>query len=126
MNGIEATRIEKTAERLVGPGLVKMIIEQDALLVTGQPLCVFDGENQSNDKFLEECEPLQDELLIAPFVLFTQRIPWAGHSNHPDVFLSDEGFPALRGYTVSGSEIVMGIREALGFSIKSASEVDIR
>ncbi len=112
------SRIEQSVEDLVSPQLLRAVEDQEVLVVSGQPLRVFDSVSSENDKFLEDCEPLVDELLFAPFRLFVQRVPSAGHSNHSNIFLSDEGYPALSGYDISGAEVVMGIREALNFNLK--------
>lgn len=114
------TIIEPSAEKILNDELINTVSTQTVLVVSGYPLRIFDPNISENDRFLEDCEPLVDELIFAPFRVFLQRIPSSGHSNHNERYLSDEGYAAISGYSISGSEVVLGIREALGFNIKEA------
>jgi hypothetical protein len=120
------SRIEKSAEQYIDRELLELIQSGQPMLVSGQPLRVFHPEDKAQDVFLGDCHYLDEEQLLPPFSLFEQVIPKAQQSYlaeeyRPDPPFHEDGsgrYPALQGILIDGSEVVLGIREALGFYAK--------
>lgn len=118
------SRIEKNVEHKVDRDLLELIQDGQPMLVSGQPLRVFHPTDQGQDRFLQDCQPLDEEQLLPPFSLFTQIIPRSQRSYIAEEFNTDAPpkenatYPALQGILIDGSEVVLGIREALGFYAK--------
>lgn len=115
------SRIESSAEKVVGEEFTDLIRGGEPILVSGQPLRIFHPTDSKQDKFLEECQPLDEEHLQPPFSLFQQVIPTTQRTHLAEMFVPDgeeSSYPAIQGFLLDGSEVVMGIREVLGFIAK--------
>lgn len=117
-------RIEPGAESAISTELRMLIQAGNPLLVSGQPLRMYHPEDKAQDSFLLDCRPLQEEAFLPPFRLFTQIIPASQRTHIAPEFNTDADvkdraeYPAIQGFLIDGSEVVMGIRDALGFYAK--------
>ncbi len=120
-------RIEESIEQLLYEDIEFLNSVRNGLpiLVSGQPLRVYDANDKLADTFLTDCRLINEETLLPPFRLFTQLIPLSHRINLPAEYIPNEGelgYPAIQGFLVDGSEVVLGIRKALGFNAKSATK----
>lgn len=111
-------------EQCIDSELLELIKAGNPILVSGKPLRIYHPTNKSEDKFLDDCPLMTDELLLPPYSLFAQVIPvpqrsYISPEYNTDAPADEEAiYPAICGFLVDGSKVVMGIREALGFDAK--------
>ncbi len=111
---------EKNCEGELASNILTLLENNQSILVSGMPLRVFHPSDPSQDRFFEQCTELQEELLQPPFRLFTQYFG-SSELGLPECFLPDDNklsYPVLQGFTIDGSEVVLGIRKSLCFSAK--------
>ena len=89
--------------------------EPAELIVTGQPLHIFNANG--NESHFANCPELVDHKVQVNRV-WLQVIPAVGHIGLVDeAFIDDDGYPAMQCFDPDGSEIIFGIKTALGFKM---------
>lgn len=120
------SKIEPSVENMVDANLLAFVKADQPIVVSGQPLRIFHPTNTEKDTFFTDSIPLHEEILFPPFRVFMQRFG-ASEANLPDRYLpaeGEKGYPVIQGFTVDGSEVVLGIWQALGFNAKAAPGIE--
>ncbi len=118
---IEKSKIEASVQDRVDPELLALVGAEQQLLVSGMPLRIFHPTNPDEDKFFTDCTPMTEEALAGPFRVFMQRFG-GSEANLPECYLptaEEKEYPVIQGFAVDGFQVVLGIRQALGFAFKA-------
>jgi hypothetical protein len=110
-------RIESSIGELL-PATLKEILELGRASISGQPLHYIPLSTDVDPMCFDSCEALVDEPVSIGRV-YEQKINLAGHRHLGDRFISEDGYPVVQCFTFTGDEVLMGIRESLGFQIRN-------
>jgi hypothetical protein len=115
---INNIRIEDGIREQLSPSLLEILTSGNEVIVSGRPLLFVPAKIELPITYFDGCPEINDEP-VTVHRIFTKKLPLFGHSNIPKCFIEDEGYPAIQCFTFTEDELVIGIRESLGFAVKT-------
>lgn len=116
VNGI---RIEDGMRGVIPAHSLELLLSGEEVLVSGRPLLVVPAKME-----LPIITPIDSQLIYEEPVfvkrIFKKIIKPHGHLHIPEEFIDEVGYPAVQCFTFVEDEIVLGIKEALHFNVRSS------